>query len=330
MTDTSSASSDLWVVVIGRNEGERLVRCLDSIVSTAATVVYVDSASTDGSVAMARGKGVEVVELDMSIPFTAARARNAGVKRLRQVAAPARFIQFIDGDCEIIPGWFEAAREFVAQRADVAIVCGGVRERFPERSVYNRIQDQSAMLPPGETEACGGIFLIRAETFDQVDGFRDEIFAGEEPELCLRIRNAGHKVWRLALPMAWHDSAMLRFNQWWRRTRRVGYTFAQAASLYGAKDPSMRTQARSAWIWAALIPIVTLAGLLLVGPLALLLLLVYPLQVVRQARRMKGAASHRFYSAGFMVLGKFPELVGQCQYWLNRNDSAVFRSFQKS
>ena len=56
--------SDLGVVAIGRNEGERLRCCLNSVVGRGLPVVYVDSSSTDSSVELARSMGVEVVELD--------------------------------------------------------------------------------------------------------------------------------------------------------------------------------------------------------------------------------------------------------------------------
>ncbi len=306
------------------------MRCLDSIRNLVATVVYVDSASTDTSVDMARSKGIEVVELDMKIPFTAARARNAGFARLKQVAQPARWIQFIDGDCEIIQGWFDEAAAFIERDPKVACVCGGLRERFPERSVYNRIADQSAMLPSGKIEACGGIAMMRIEAFEQVGGFRDDLFAGEEPELCLRLRTAGWKIWRLPIAMAWHDSAMLKFNQWWKRTRRVGFGYAQAANMYGSQDRNMVRQTLRAWLWAALVPLAILSAALWLHSLALLLLLIYPVQVLRIASAMTGERKHRLWSATFLVLGKFPELLGQCQYWLTRQRGTTTNSFHKS
>ena len=61
-----TAAMTLAAVVIGRNEGDRLVRCLTSLKGQAAPVVYVDSGSTDGSVERARDMGAEVVSLDMS------------------------------------------------------------------------------------------------------------------------------------------------------------------------------------------------------------------------------------------------------------------------
>ena len=75
----------IGVVVIGRNEGQRLERCLRSLAQGADKVMYVDSGSTDGSLQLAANLGVEVLALDMSTPFTAARARNEGFAALHQL-----------------------------------------------------------------------------------------------------------------------------------------------------------------------------------------------------------------------------------------------------
>src|SRR4051794_6544130 len=102
--------SELGVIAIGRNEGERLRRCLESLSGLGLTIVYVDSSSEDGSVELARGLGAEVVELDLARPFTAARARNEGFERLGQIDPEVRFVQFVDGDCEVAGGWLDTAR----------------------------------------------------------------------------------------------------------------------------------------------------------------------------------------------------------------------------
>src|SRR5690349_18516545 len=99
----------LGVVAIGRNEGERLRLCLESLIRSATVRgdVYVDSGSTDGSVALAQSLGVDVVHLDLTEKFTAARARNAGWRRLVQLYPDIRYVQFVDGDCEVVEGWLE-------------------------------------------------------------------------------------------------------------------------------------------------------------------------------------------------------------------------------
>src|SRR5271154_4207050 len=98
---TSNELQKIGAVVIGRNEGERLIRCFRSLRRYVDAVVYVDSGSTDGSVAAAKEAGAVVVDLDMSRPFTMARGRNAGLAKLREVYPDLGFVHFVDGDCEL-------------------------------------------------------------------------------------------------------------------------------------------------------------------------------------------------------------------------------------
>ena len=318
----------LGVVVIGRNEGERLRRCLDSMSGMGPVIVYVDSGSTDGSVEMARSRGVEVVALDMSVPFTAARARNAGFARLRQVCPDIEFVQFVDGDCEVIDGWLKEAMGFLQARAEVSCVCGRLRERFPERSVYNRLCDFEWDRAPGETEACGGIAMMRAAVFQEMGAFREDMVAGEEPELCQRMRAKGWKIWRLPSAMAWHDAAMLRFGQWWKRSKRTGFGNAQRLWLTGRDtDASIVRQTMRTWLWAVLLPLVSLAGVIRFGRLGLLLLLLYPLQMLRIAMSMDRGWRFNLERAFFLMLGKFPELMGQIQFWMGHKKRQGATSF---
>ena len=168
--------SDLGVVAIGRNEGERLRRCLLSLarVGQGVASVYVDSGSTDGSVELARSMGVEVVELDMTRPFSAARARNAGFERLEEIAPAVEYVMFLDGDCEVADGWLDRAQAELEARPKAAVVCGRRRELFPEHSVYNRLADLEWDTPIGEAIACGGDSVIRAEAFEAVGGYRPD------------------------------------------------------------------------------------------------------------------------------------------------------------
>jgi len=79
--------TQIAAIAIGRNEGPRLEACLASLRAAGLTrIVYVDSGSTDGSVDAATDTGAVVVPLDMSKPFTAARARNAGIAALKASA----------------------------------------------------------------------------------------------------------------------------------------------------------------------------------------------------------------------------------------------------
>ena len=192
----------IGLVIIGRNEGERLRRCLESAAGHAAATVYVDSGSTDGSVALMRAKGAEVVELDAASPFTAARARNAGFKRLLELEPQLDYVQFLDGDCELAAGWLQKAARFLAENPRVAAVCGRLREKHPERTVYNLLCDIEWDAAPGEARACGGIAMMRVDALAAARGYRADLVAGEEPELCARLRAAGGRIWRLLMTLA--------------------------------------------------------------------------------------------------------------------------------
>ena len=312
----------IGVVVIGRNEGQRLERCLASLRGGADKIVYVDSGSTDGSVQMALARGVEVLSLDLIVPFTAARARNEGFACLQRLLPAMRHVQFVDGDCEVDAGWLAKAQAFLDAHPEVAVVCGRRRERFPQRSVYNLLCDLEWDTPTGQAKACGGDALMRADAFAAVGGYRRDLIAGEEPELCVRLRANDWKIWRLADEMTLHDAAMTRFSQWWRRSMRTGYAFAEGTFLHGAApELHWQRESRRAWIWGLGVPLGIVLASVLLGGWGLLLGLIYPLQAVRLARRGSRSARENWLQAVFLVLGKFPEMLGQLKFLLNRYGS---------
>lgn len=311
MTDPAQSSARVGAVIIGRNEGARLVACLASFPGWVRPLVYVDSGSTDGSVAAARAAGAEVVALDMAVPFTAARARNEGFARLWELGEP-EFVQFVDGDCRMQPGWIEAALDFLEARPAVGVVCGRRREVHPEASIWNRLCDAEWDTPPGEARACGGDALMRVAAVAAVGGYDPRLIAGEEPELCVRLRQAGWKIWRIDREMTLHDAALTRIGQWWKRTRRGGHAFAEGAAMHGAPpERHWVAETRRALLWGAVLPLVALVGMV-ITPWAALILAAYPLQTLRLARR------YGWERGVFMLLAKFPEAQGVLQYHLNR------------
>lgn len=305
-------------VAIGRNEGERLHECLQSL-SAAAAVVYVDSGSTDGSVQRARGLGAQVLELDMSVPFTAARARNAGYRHLREVEPNLPYVQFIDGDCTMELRWPENALAYLASHPEVAAVCGQLRERYPDASIYNWLCSIEWSRPTGEVEACGGNVMMRTGILESVGGYRNDFIAGEDTELCLRLRAAGWRIWQLDTEMAFHDAGMTRFRQWWRRSVRTGYFYAQGASLHGAQPWRFYVwESRRAWLWGLLLPLACLTISTVCWPMGLAAWLAYPLQVLRQTLLRSGPPNERATLAFFQTLSRFPEVLGQMKFARDR------------
>jgi GT2 family glycosyltransferase len=307
---------DVGVVAIGRNEGDRLVACLRSVVGRVRTVVYVDSASTDGSASRARELGAEVVDLDLSRPFTAARARNEGFARLMEIAPDLRYVQFVDGDCVVVEGWIETAVARLEARSKVAVACGRRRERHPDASVWNRIIDVEWDTPVGDALACGGDALMRVEAFRAVGGFDASVIAGEEPELCVRLRRAGWAIERLDAEMTLHDAAMTAPRQWWTRAVRAGHAYAEGAAMHGDSGHWV-AETRRIWLWGAVVPAVAVAGAVPTLGLSLGLLLAYPVQAARIFRhtRARGrATSDAAAYAAAVTVGRFAELQGMVRY----------------
>ena len=307
------------VVVIGRNEGERLRRCLTSAVRESRHLLYVDSGSADGSVALAQSLGVETLALDPSAPFSAARARNEGQARLRQMQPHLQDLQFVDGDCEHCEGWLSHSAGFLDAHADVAVALGRVREKHPESSVFNMIIQIEWDLPAGEARNCGGIAMMRACAIDQVQGFRTDLIAGEEPELCVRLRRKGWRIWRLAQDMALHDLAMSRFTQWWKRELRNGHAFAEGVALHGAPpERHYVREYRSALLWGLGVPLATLLSIAYFGAGGAVVLALYPLQIVRLALRGRRSARENWLYSLFLVIAKFPMTLGALSFHIRR------------
>jgi GT2 family glycosyltransferase len=310
------------IVAIGRNEGERLKGCLRAALVNARTVVYADSGSTDGSAEFARSAGCQVVELEPDPPYSAARARNEGFAVAMKANPNAAFVQFVDGDCALVEGWLERGIAALHERADVAIVWGHVREIRPQASVYNQLFDLEWRQRPGEIHACGGIFMVRPDVFKSVGGFRADVIAAEDNEFCVRVRRTGSKIVLLDEAMVWHDAAMYRFVEWWRRARRTGHAYAQVAAIHGnGEERYFVRECRRVWMWGLATPVIALLGAPFTHGWSLLLLAAYPLQfawIVLAGRRRGWPIGGAMVYAFFTVLGKFPALQGMLAFYWRR------------
>ena len=321
----SSARSLSGVVVIGRNEGERLRACLESLQGQPWLVVYVDSGSSDGSVEVAKDRCSKVVELDPASPMSAARARNEGAATLTALEPGLAFVQFLDGDCTMQPGWLDAAESALVADSNCAVVIGQLDERHPNASVYNRLCSLEWASQPGELQnygSLGGIMMARLKVLEELGGFRPELIAGEDSEFGVRVGLAGHTAKKIAKPMAIHDADIHQFRQWWLRSVRAGHAIGQRAWLHAAGPMrDCARERRSALLWGLALPLAVVLTAWPTGGWSLMLLGGYAVlgfRIHRYRRRRGDSTSDSWLYTRYTLLAKFAEALGLLKFYWNK------------
>lgn len=309
-------------MAIGRNEGNRLHRCLESIPKDIGLLIYVDSGSTDESVETAVEFGASTVELDMSVPFTAARARNAGRSLAKELRPEIKLLQFIDGDCEVADGWLEKATEPFVDPT-ITAVCGIRRERNANASIFNKLCDIEWRQPhPGEADSFGGDVMIRSSDFDAVGGYDPTIVAAEDDDLSLRLRNRGGRIVRLPDITTIHDADMHHWIQWWNRAVRCGHAYANIFDLHRQHgEAHFDRHLKSTIAWGGAIPIVALVSAFTYPPGLVAILGMMLVQIGKNYNRTRSSgytANEASTWALFCLLAKLPEMIGVLTYFRRR------------
>ncbi len=306
------------VVVIGRNEGDRLVACLRSINESeypreSLEVIYVDTNSTDDSLDRAKELGAKVISINPKRPCAAA-GRNAG-----SAVATHGLVHFFDGDTIIHPRWFHEAVEAM-KNSNVACVFGRREEIAPSHSIYNFWTHHDWYVVPGKADSCAGDALFRKDVLLAAEGYDESLIAGEEPDLCYRIRSEQSKViLSVDAPMTRHDMGMTKFRQYWTRCTRTGHAYAEV----GGRHRGMHSWRQARWKH----PIHVVGGIV-----ALVVSIVLPswwpfsawvfLEAVawfRNACRLRvrvGTMRDALRYSLHHYLSKLPITVGMCGYWV--------------
>jgi hypothetical protein len=234
------------VVVIGRNEGERLRAACSRAPARAEACVYVDS-GLDRRLrrAGARGWAPRSCKLDMSRRSRRRARATPAFHGCWQLAPGVELVQFVDGDCELLAR-LDAGAEFLQQHPDVVAVAAGDAGALPGRvglqpAVRHRMEHAG--------RARRGVRRRRAvpgRALRAVGGYRDDLIAGEEPELCVRLRAAGGRVWRLDADMTLARRRDDAWSQWWRRNVRSGHAFAEGARCTARRRSAISPARRGA------------------------------------------------------------------------------------
>jgi glycosyltransferase involved in cell wall biosynthesis len=316
---------ELSVVIIGRNEGERLVACIQSVKKIPLPpekleIIYVDSASTDDSPTQAAALGATVLRVQPERP-AAAIGRNAGWR-----AAHAPYILFLDGDTLLHPDFYSTAQKEFTD-SSVAVVWGHRRERYPERSLYQRVLDLDWVYPAGLSEFCGGDALMQRHVLEEIGGYDPHLIAGEEPEMCQRMRHCGYKILHIDAPMTLHDLAITRWGQYWRRAVRAGYAYAEISQRFKqTAHPLWSRDAKKNLIHAAILMGVALFGVissLALGSIlpSILSLLFYSALVIRSAWKVRWKSQVWMTLLLYGIhshLQQIPIAMGQLSYYYNQ------------
>ena len=320
------STGSIGIIIIGRNEGDRLQRCFDSLPVT-VSAVYVDSGSSDSSVALAGRNGIAVVQLGAPPNHTAARARNAGLEWHRLKCPGLSYVMLIDGDCQLAPGWLAVASRALDENADFGLVFGRRREQNPQNSIYNRLCDLEWDRPVGEALTAGGDVFCRMGAITAIGGYRGSMIAGEDPDMAWRLRADGWKIHRLDADMTVHDAAIHRFSQWWRRAQRSGHAFAELAHLHPSADaPGWARQCNSIIAWGGALPAAMLACLFCgmvfgrawyaAGAVPGLLWMAQLFRLT--AKHLYLPASLAFAHSWFLLIGKCAQACGLAQFTIAR------------
>ena len=236
LSSTPRGDADVAIVVVNRDGGQALDRCLESLLAlegVTAEILVVDNASVSGEAAMLRERhpSIRVVPLTANLGF--AGGANEGIAR---TSAP--FVLVVNNDARLAPDY--AARLAARLSCDERLAAAqGLVLRDDGRTVDTaglswNARGEAVPLSAGEDRFAAAIETVEipgvsataamyrrdalGEVSDGGRAFDDAFFAYyEDVDLSLRLARAG---WRFALDpeaIAFHRGSMTGSRTPWRR-----------------------------------------------------------------------------------------------------------------
>lgn len=311
------------IVIIGLNSQNTLSSCIESVKKLnydmkLLRIIYVDGGSSDRSIEIAKKYGISYVELKMKHP-TPGKQRNAGWK-----FGNSEYVQFIDSDTELSKDWLQKAIP-ILENSKIGAVFGERKEKFPNKSIFNFIGDLEWNPPAGERDFFGGDVLIKREALESSGGYNDNLIAGEDPECAHRIRLKGYKIIKINELMTYHDLAMYRVKQYYKRAHRSGHAFAEVNSIHSDvwSQELRRILFRGGFsliiFFSGLLLVIKDVKLLLLSLIGLLLLIKPRLSLLKYFMNTmnlnKKSAKLYSWHASFVVI---PQFIGVMRYYFGK------------
>ena len=218
---------ELSVVLISKNQAWNIARLIESVIqhtsaASSREITLVDSASTDNTTTSASVYTINVLKLQPDQHLSPAAGRYVGYQHTH-----GDFVLFLDGDMELCPDWVEHALTILRSRPEIAVMTGETVDLTPGENAGSTVKT-SPSFPPRLTDVpyVAGAGLYRRQVLDQVGCFNPYLYSDEEPELCIRIRQAGYRIAQTNTPIAYHYStpseALTTLIGRWRRNLYLG------------------------------------------------------------------------------------------------------------
>lgn len=194
-------------IIIGKNEGWRLQKCLQSISYVVEQdaianyeIIYVDSQSTDNSIELAKQYGAKTFLITGEC--NAAIARNIGAQE-----AIGGILFFIDGDMELFPGFLpkvlneNGKLKYPFMSGIFNDIVHDLDWNYLHTSRRHKLQEGDADSVETTT---GGLFLIEHSLWDKVGGMDTRFKRSQDYDLGLRLSQMGYPLHRKAILLANH------------------------------------------------------------------------------------------------------------------------------
>lgn len=219
--------TELSVVLITKNQAWNATRLIESVLEaisplSSTEVTLVDSASADETVELARRYPISILRLRGGQPLSPAIGRYVGYQH-----AKGEYILFLDGDTRLVPGWLPWALRTLQENPRAGAVTGHVINLPTSAVAEEPTPPLLKNLPEIPREVLwgssggGGAALYRRSVLEQVGTFNPYLCSDEEPELGLRIRQAGYRFLELDYPIVRHyNDAPVAFSTILSRRRR--------------------------------------------------------------------------------------------------------------
>lgn len=321
---------DLDVVVIARNEAALIEKCLRSTLHAAhraveagvvatANVTLVDSASTDGTVEIARQFPVRIIELPAHWPLSAAAGIHCGYRD-----CTAELFAVMDGDVECDPDWFTKAIPFLLADEMAANVYGWWEEasqgsgRMLRHAVEMMQSDRPATVSEAEFTGNG---IFRREALKAVGGHNPFLKGAEDKDISFRLRQAGYRLLRVPVQIGIHD---------WQFDPRTYYDSVRAWSVgdgHGASYAEQSGNAELADMFRSDYDPRTLMRVLRQAALMLATVVFLPLGLVWPPAFWLAGLTAAMLLAQFVIgfVRQDLPLPEYSYHWLNRIPYVVFR-----